>query len=151
MLPQLKVLMPLFGIFILIFLIIRHLLIPDSFGQDGYYRAASLNDNSHNKIVYAVKSQCIECHADIGEKLSSDVHSDLSCVTCHGPGLDHVNAPESVKIMKPGTRNDCSRCHALNPARQKSVINQIDPAKHHIEKNDCIECHNPHQVWEKLQ
>lgn len=151
MLPQLKVLLLLFGIFITIFLIARHFLIPDSFGQYGHYRGNSLKENADNEVVYSTKNQCIECHQDINEMLISDVHAEISCISCHGPGLEHVKAPEKQKIEKPGGRVNCGLCHAFNPARPKSAINQIDIVEHHKEIDNCVECHNPHQVWEKLQ
>jgi nitrate/TMAO reductase-like tetraheme cytochrome c subunit len=51
------------------------------------------------------------------------------------------------KILKPTGREFCGSCHALNAAKLKSAIFQIDLYKHNIGKN-CIECHNPHQPWE---
>lgn len=146
--PQLKVLLSLFAIFIITFLVIRHFLVPDSFFEYGHYRGNSLIDNANKELVFATKATCIECHPDINEKLLSDLHSGLSCVVCHGPGLAHANEPDSSNIVKKSGRENCGRCHSINPARSKDVITQIDVAEHHKEKNDCIECHNPHQVWE---
>ena len=116
--------------------------------DNGHYRANSLIDNANKEMVYASKKMCIECHADIGEKLHSDLHASLSCVVCHGPGLEHANSPKTVKIIKMSGRENCGRCHALNPARLKEAVDQIDVVEHHKDKNDCIECHNPHAVWE---
>ena len=146
--PQLKVLILLFAIVISLFVIIRQFLVPDSFGEYGHYRAASLIDNANKELVFSGKEACIECHSDINEMLLSDLHSGLSCNICHGPGLEHANAPDSIKIIKLSGRENCGRCHSINPARAKDAINQIDIIEHHKEKNDCIECHNPHQVWE---
>jgi hypothetical protein len=146
--PQLKILLPLFAIFITIFVIIRHFLVPASFGEYGHYRGNSLTDNANKEMVFASKETCIECHPDMNEKLMSDLHSGLSCLVCHGPGLEHVNAPDSANIVKKSGRAHCGRCHSINPARAKDAITQIDIAEHHKEKENCIECHNPHQVWE---
>jgi hypothetical protein len=146
--PQLKVLLPLFAAFILIFIVFRHFLVPVSFGQYGHYRGNSLIDNANREMVYSNKETCIECHPDIYEKLQSDLHANLSCVICHGPGLEHAINPDSTNIVKKGSRAHCGRCHSLNPARAAGVITQIDVAEHHKEKNDCIECHNPHAVWD---
>jgi NAD-dependent dihydropyrimidine dehydrogenase PreA subunit len=146
--PQLKVLLPLFAIFIAIFLVIRSLLIPESFFEYGHYRGNSLIDNANKDLVFANKRTCIECHPDIYEKLLSDLHSGLSCIVCHGPGLEHSISPDSTNIVKKSGRAHCGRCHSINPARAKDAITQIDIAVHHIEKDNCIECHNPHQVWE---
>jgi hypothetical protein len=145
--PQLKVLLPLFAIFIAFFLVIRIFLVPDSFYEFGHYRGNSLIDNKNKELVFANKETCIECHPDIYEKLLTDKHAGLSCVICHGPGLEHSNSPDATNIVKKSGRAHCGRCHGINPARS-SLITQIEIDKHHIEKDNCIECHNPHQVWE---
>ena len=82
--PQIKVLLPLFIIFITIFIVIRNFLVPDSFGEYGHYRGNSLIDNTNKELVHASKEACIECYSDINEKLLSDLHSGLSCIVCYG-------------------------------------------------------------------
>jgi hypothetical protein len=119
--PQLKVLLPLFAIFITIFIIIRNFLVPDTFGEYGYYRGNSLIDNTNMELVFASKEVCIECHTDINEMLQSDLHSGLSCIVCHGAGLEHSNFPDSIKINKDSGREKCGRCHSINPARVKKL------------------------------
>ncbi len=145
--PQLKVLIPAFAIVIFIFLVIRHFLIPDSWGEYGFYRGDALTEISNIEPGTASKSDCIDCHPDIYEVLQSDMHAGLSCLICHGPGLEHVNSPEADNILKLGKREDCGRCHNINPARSPEVITQVNIHEHNIERNDCIECHNPHEVW----
>ncbi len=146
--PQLKVLLPLFAIFILVFIIIRHFLVPDSFGEFGFYRGNALNDNANKELVFSNKKACIECHDDIGALLETDMHAGLSCVVCHGTGLEHAENPDASNIIKKSGREHCGRCHAINPARPADIITQIDVKEHHTERDDCIECHNPHAVWE---
>lgn len=145
---QLKVLLLLFTIFIAIFLTARYFLIPDTFGQYGHYRGNALLDNASREPVFAGKADCMDCHSDIAEMLASDKHAKLSCLICHGPGLEHVNNPDASNIMKKSGRAHCGRCHSINPARAKGIITQIDISTHHIEKDNCIECHNPHKVWD---
>jgi hypothetical protein len=145
--PQIKRLLPLFAIFIGLFLLVRHLLIPDSFGEFGHYRGLAIQENAAALPHYAGKEACAECHDDMAASLASDAHAGIACETCHGPGLDHVNYPDSIEIKKPAGREFCALCHALNPARNKDVVVQIDVKDHNIE-NDCIECHNPHMPWE---
>lgn len=147
---QLKRLIPLFIIFIGLFLIVRYLLIPDSFGQFGHYRGDSLIDNASKEIVFATKESCFECHDDIQEKLENDMHAELSCLTCHGPGQAHVNDPFEGKITKESGREFCGRCHHINAARSIDVVYQVDIKTHNAEMN-CIECHNPHEVWEGME
>lgn len=145
---QLKRLLPAFAIFIFLFLVIRHFLIPDSFGQFGHYRGDALKENADIEQIYTTKEACFDCHADIQEMLEADVHSEISCLSCHGPGLEHGNNPEADNIEKEGSREFCGRCHGINPARPADMIFQIDIQEHHSERKNCIDCHNPHQVWE---
>ena len=145
---QLKRLLLLFAIFIGLFLIVRHFLIPDSFGQYGHYRGDALLDNLDKQKVYANTEDCGYCHDDILAMLSADMHAGISCLTCHGPGLEHIDNPEPSNIIKESSREFCGRCHALNPSRPNDVIVQVDINTHNIEKENCIDCHNPHQVWE---
>lgn len=148
---QLRRLIPLFAIFITLFLVARHFLIPDTFGQYGHYRGDALMDISSKELVHASKEDCYDCHDDIKAKLENDSHAGLSCIICHGPGLAHVNDPWEGTIDKQGGRKFCGRCHNLNAAKSTDVIFQIDIKTHHTEKENCIECHNPHEVWEGIE
>lgn len=145
--PQIKRLLPLFAIFIGLFLFVRYLLIPDSFGEFGHYRGNSIRENTEFPLHYAGRDVCAECHDDVAGMLASDVHAAISCETCHGPGYDHANFADSIGIGKPSGREFCGLCHSMNPARKAGVVKQIDIKDHNID-NDCIECHNPHMPWE---
>jgi hypothetical protein len=146
---QLKTLLPLFAVLIVLFLVARHFLIPDSFGKYGHYRANSIEEIGALPIKYAGSAACIDCHDVVAELLASDAHSGLSCEVCHGPNSKHAEDYEIIEfIVKDGTRKSCGRCHSFNPARNIEVINQIDIKDHHPEKENCIDCHNPHAVWE---
>lgn len=146
--PQLKTLLPVLAVFICLFLVARHLLIPDSFGKYGHYRANSMDEIAILPAHHIGKEACTDCHDTEAAKLSSDLHKGLSCEVCHGPGYQHMDDPEKYKLNKPGTREFCGKCHDLNPARRTEVIHQIDIKTHNIERADCIDCHNPHAVWE---
>ena len=146
---QLKTLIPLFALFILIFLIARHFLIPDSFGKYGHYRADSIDEFAALPAHYAGKSLCIECHDTEAKMLESDQHAGLSCEICHGPNAKHADDYDVKEfLVKDGSRKSCGRCHATNAARKLENVIQVDIAEHHPEKENCIDCHNPHAVWE---
>ena len=145
--PQLKRILPLFAAFVILFLIARHFLIPDSFGEHGHYRFDAIEDVKQTELNYAGKDACAECHYDQVEGLASDLHAEISCETCHGPGLAHIEQETATSIIKPGDREFCGRCHSYNPSRKSKVIIQVDLSDHNIEKK-CIECHNPHMPWE---
>ncbi len=145
--PQLKTLIPLFAVLLILFLVVRTLLVPESFGEIGHYRADAIEENGVFPINYAGNSACIECHDTEREKIASDAHKGLSCESCHGPGAKHAENHEVV-LEKPGTREECGRCHSLNSARRTETVIQVDIKEHHMEKENCIDCHNPHAVWE---
>jgi hypothetical protein len=145
--PQITRLALAFAIFISIFLLVRHFLVPDTFGKYGPYRAAALNDYLPLEIHYSGQQACFKCHQDIEDKKAQDVHSDIHCETCHGPGQKHVVSSKAGDVLKPSDRDFCGSCHVINAGKLKSTINQIDLNKHNVGKN-CIECHNPHQPWE---
>jgi len=146
--PQLKTLLPFLAVFICIFLVARHFLIPESFGKYGHYRGNSLDEIAALPAHYAGKTVCIDCHDTEAALLASDAHSGLSCEVCHGPGAKHADDADNNKLEKPGTRKDCGKCHSINPARRTEVITQIDIKTHNIARENCIDCHNPHAVWE---
>lgn len=146
---QLKTLLPLFAVFILLFLVARYFLIPESFGKFGHYRADAIDEIGAIPVKYAGKAVCIDCHTTEAELLASDPHVCLACEVCHGPNAKHAEDPDfKESITKDGSRNFCGRCHGLNPARKVEVISQIDIKEHHPEKEKCIDCHNPHAVIE---
>jgi hypothetical protein len=144
--PQLKRLAIAFAVFISLFLLLRHFLVPDSFGQFGFYRGNSLADNAAVVPHYAGQAACFDCHQDVEDAKKEDVHKDIHCETCHGPGLKHIETSEAKDIVKPSEREFCGSCHMKNAARKADVIVQVDLKKHNVEKK-CIECHNPHQPW----
>lgn len=148
---QLKRLIPMFVVFIGLFLILRHFLVPDTFGQYGHYRGDALIDNASKEMVHASKEDCFACHDDIQAVVENDSHAGLSCLICHGPGLEHVDNPEAGNILKNSGRDFCGKCHQINAARSTDIIFQVDINTHHTEKENCIECHNPHEVWEGIE
>lgn len=147
--PQIKTLLPLFAGFIVVFLIIRSLLVPESFGEYGHYRGNSLKENAAFPVKYTGNETCTECHTTQGEMIASDMHSGLKCELCHGPGAKHVESLDPADIdQNKGTREFCGSCHGIHPARNIEHILQVDLKEHYPEKEKCIECHNPHAVWE---
>ena len=145
--PQIPRLAIAFAIFISLFLVLRHFLVPESFGKYGPYRADSMKDYELLPIHYAGQEACFKCHQNIEDLKATDVHSDIHCETCHGPGEQHAQKGDTTGYIRPGGREFCGRCHILNAAKKKDAINQIDLNKHNPGKN-CLECHNPHQPWE---
>ena len=145
--PHIRRLMLAFAVFISIFLLVRHFLRPETFGEYGPYRGAALIDNAQYEIHYSGQQACFECHQDIEDLKAQDVHSEIRCETCHGPGQKHVVSSDTTDIFVPAGREFCGLCHTMNAARPKDAVFQIDIKEHNVEKN-CTECHNAHQPWE---
>jgi len=129
------------------FITFRQLMIPESFGDLGHYRANSLVDNEQKPMVYAGREICYDCHDDIFMVKEADFHARLACEACHGPGLAHIDNPDSVDMILPVSRDHCGLCHQKNAAKPQNVITQIELQEHNPE-NKCIDCHNPHAPWE---
>lgn len=145
--PQLKRILPLFAVFVALFLFVRYLLVPDSFGEKGHYRFNSLADNLDKELHYGGKDLCMDCHEEYIVSLQSDLHAGLSCETCHGPGLKHSQLEDAASIAIDRERASCGMCHSLNASRNAKVVIQVDLNEHNTEKK-CVECHNPHMPWE---
>jgi hypothetical protein len=145
--PQLKRLSFFLLIIVTVFIFGRRLLVPETFGDLGHYRASSLLDNEKFEPIFAGHTACLECHQDIAESLEYDLHSDISCETCHGPGYQHTLDPGSIRMSLPSGRDFCGTCHSQNAARAKNAVFQVNMNDHNTEF-DCKECHNPHQPWD---
>lgn len=136
-----------FIVFVTVFIVIRQLVIPDSFGKQGHYRANSLEDNKARVPFYKGAEECASCHQDIYDLTFSDLHSEISCESCHPPKID---ANTDCKIMPPkveGTIEFCAQCHKMNAGRIDKGVPQLLIEEHKGDQN-CIECHNPHAPWE---
>jgi hypothetical protein len=131
-----------FAIFVCLFIVIKHFLVPESFGDIGHYRAKSIAENADHDIKFVGSAMCITCHNDIDTVKKTGVHALINCESCHGPGYKHVSDPVTNKLDKPDERTDCGLCHGENSTRP-SIIKQVDLAKHNI-NNKCVKCHNPH-------
>jgi hypothetical protein len=125
------------------YLAARYFLTPPSFGEFGWYRGDALEERASLPRHYAGKEACSECHEDKAKQLAKFEHKSLSCEVCHGPGQQHVDAPD-VDKFKPDKKNttSCLRCHEENPTRPK-WLKQIN-VRDHYSGQKCVECHVPH-------
>ncbi len=139
---QVQVLVLLFAVFLFIFLFVRQLFIPESFGKYGNYRAAAVDSIMANSLVYAGHQACAECHDDVAEEKSQYMHRHVACETCHGPGYAHTREPDEHSVSTPKGRKFCVLCHSYNPSRPTGFP-RIDPLVHNPLKQ-CTTCHEPH-------
>ena len=123
-------------------IIVRTMLVPESFGKLGHYRADSVDENASLEITYAGYRICIDCHDDVYELKQESNHRNLSCETCHGPAAAHTEAPDEILPDVPIGRELCTLCHGYNPARP-SGFPQILPSLHNP-GDPCMTCHEAH-------
>ena len=130
-------------------LLIRPYLVPKTFGELGYFRAAAMDDEKARLPRHAGRAACAECHEDIATIHAKDVHATIECETCHGPGWKHIEDPDN-KMLLPRAKENCLTCHRLLDARP-GAFPQVDWKKHFefVGVNEpgtaCIRCHSPHE------
>jgi len=165
---HLKRLILVFAVFIILFLILKNILQPVSFGKLGHYREMSIQENSAKPLNYAGAIKCSNCHDSIRLIMAQGFHAQLICEVCHGPGFKHAlyaarfkdrQLPDSLILIKPGERRDCAICHEFNAARIKilfdtinnTMVRQVNVLDHYLmskktnTERKCVLCHNPHQ------
>jgi uncharacterized CHY-type Zn-finger protein len=132
----------LFVLAFLVFLVVRHYVVPKTFGQYGHYRAAAIGEVGAHPVKFAGHETCEGCHTDILDVKSKGKHAHVNCEACHGALADHANDPASVTPVKPDTAVLCARCHTTSAAKPKGFP-QVVPAEH-SNGLPCQTCHNPH-------
>jgi len=97
------------------------------------------------ELTFAGGGQCAECHEAETAKAASARHAGISCESCHGALLEHVegDAAPPAATIRPVLPTDsvCIRCHSIAIGRPASQL-QIDPAGHYAPV--CLQCHDPH-------
>lgn len=120
----------------------RHFLVPPSFGQYGWYRGDALKEIASRPISFAGKKSCLECHAAIGDAMSSSLHKKISCEACHKAGASHAEDPTENSMPKITNPKFCLRCHLESPSLP-AKFPRVDAADHYSDQV-CMDCHLPH-------
>ena len=131
-----------FGLGLVVFLIIRQVLVPRSFGEYGHYRANAIGEIAARPVNFAGHQACEDCHADVFQKKNAGRHAHVNCEACHGPLAKHVEDPTSMQPAKLDTAVLCVRCHEANGAKPKTFP-QVASADH-SGGLACDTCHQPH-------
>ncbi|MHC4303958.1 MAG: cytochrome C [Planctomycetota bacterium] len=130
-----------------VFVVVRHFLIPKSFGQYGHFRGDNIAEIAAKSPVHGGRESCVECHADEVDYVSEEEHGSISCEVCHAPVAAHAAAGEKIADM-PVHRTTalCSWCHQRLDARP-DTFPQINFVEHVTDKGGefnegiCWECH----------
>jgi hypothetical protein len=140
----------LLGLALFAALVVRALLVPDSYGRDGAYRADAPLDERVRTPRHLGEAACAECHEEQVGLHDKDAHAAVQCEVCHGAGDRHVADPEQVKPAIPKGKEPCLTCHHLLAARP-GWFPQIIWREHYRfvgvrdQETDCTACHDPHE------
>jgi hypothetical protein len=127
---------------VLVLFMVRLRFVPDTFGDIGHYRAASLDVVADQEPRYGGHALCAECHDDEAEAKAASFHRGLSCEGCHGPAAAHADDPTEQAPDIPTGRETCLRCHdylASRPTGFPQILERV-----HNPLQPCAECHDPH-------
>ena len=143
------------GVVVLIF-VARIFIVPDDFGVHGasftynYHRLSNEQEWKDFPVKYQGYDSCTECHRDNVRTLRRSPHRKIECENCHGPSVGH---PDVVEMLPRNTdRSLCLRCHASleYPNSARSEIPPISPRLHY-RRQECVECHYPHDPTEFIE
>ncbi len=127
----------------------RHFVIPESFGQAGFYRYNALVELMGKEPRHGPQASCDECHDDKVAELSAGLHSGVQCEVCHDVLSSHVQDDDKFADMTINrSYRLCANCHQELVARPEGMV-QINLAEHLeiepgdiIEEEACLECHD---------
>ena len=131
-----------FAVGIVLFLILRQVFVPRSFGQYGFYRGAALADIASRPMMFAGHPACESCHTDVHEMKSKGVHARVACESCHGPLAKHADDPTSLQPPHIDVAILCVRCHEANIAKPKTFPQVV--SVDHSGGVICDTCHKAH-------
>lgn len=133
-------LLTLLGAGLVLALVVRYFVVPDSFYRFGHFRANSVVEIAAKEPVFQGAGYCKDCHGERHAEWSANNHKSVACETCHGAAKGH---PENGKLPIPAdTVAQCTLCHESMPGRPQTQP-QVVAAKHAGEQQ-CKACHNSH-------
>jgi cytochrome c553 len=133
-------LLTLMGAALVLALIARWFLIPDSFYRFGHFRANSVTEIAAREPAFQGAGYCATCHSERHAEWSANNHKSVACETCHGAAKGH---PENGKLPIPAdTVALCTLCHEAMPGRPPTQPQVV--VAQHAANQQCKTCHNAH-------
>ncbi|MBA3009234.1 MAG: hypothetical protein KKF12_17975 [Proteobacteria bacterium] len=144
------------GIFVMAWVgfLFKSLLLPDSFGLYGHFRADAITEAVEVPVRHGTNSSCFKCHPFEAKIHKAGLHSTISCEFCHGPYADHVAVDKKTGTLPVKTGKQittlCLRCHNTQiMARSEEVIKTVAMPDHLRNQqvkltHDCNQCHHVH-------
>lgn len=132
-------------------LVARILLVPETFGRYGFYRAANLGEQAGREVRHGGDDACGKCHPANRALHDKGAHRPVPCEDCHDALAAHIGDGRKIADMprvKSVTRL-CGRCHRDLAARRDDFprINVEQHVKDQgavLSDQVCFDCHNPH-------
>ena len=158
---------------ILVFVGVRAVLVPKSFGQYGHYRGDALAEIAARPVNFAGHQACEDCHSDVLDKKKAGKHAHVNCEACHGAIFERLPVAEQPKpnlfqravalVVHPLPSDPPLLRHAEDPtvkpvlpdtavlcaschtasAAKPKGFPQVVPAEH-SNGMPCETCHQPH-------
>lgn len=126
----------------ILFLGLRAIVVPKSYGLYGPYRADALEEIRARPLVFAGQAVCAGCHPEEAAVRDAGKHASVSCEACHGPAAAHADDPAQAPGAKPAATPLCSRCHEADAAKPKWFKQVV--SSQHSGGAGCGDCHQPH-------
>ena len=135
-------------------ILFKNLLIPDSFGVWGPFRADAITEAAQVPLRHGTNESCFKCHSFEARIHRAGLHRTISCEFCHGPYADHVDQDKKIGTLPVKTGKEittlCLRCHNTEiKARSEQVIKTVAMPDHLRNQqvkltHDCNQCHHVH-------
>ena len=137
------------GLVIIGFIVVRSLLVPDSFGEYGHFRGANLEEQMALQPLYQGSDKCKDCHQAQYSDWQESGHLTVTCEVCHGHWEIHNGNLKTMTAVN--TSDTCLICH-LKLAGRPGNFPQIASFAQHLKDQDlseedaesCVDCHDPH-------
>ena len=106
-------LLTLLGVALVLALVVRYFLVPDSFYRFGHFRANAVPQIASKEPVFQGAAYCADCHDERHAQWSAGSHKSVTCEMCHGAAQGH---PHNGKLPIPtDTVKLCTLCHEAMP------------------------------------
>jgi hypothetical protein len=135
-------------------LFFKKLLIPDSFGAYGPYRADAIKEAVLIPIRHRTNTSCFKCHPYEAKIHKKGRHQTISCEFCHGTYADHVTEGKKTGTLPVKKEKEittlCLRCHNTEIKARKEAVIKTVAMPNHLKDQDvklthnCNQCHHVH-------
>ncbi len=163
---------------VVVSLVTRNYLVPESFGQLGPYRADALGEIAAQPSILQADTVCLECHVTVKKERADLPHEAVMCAHCHGVGRIHAAQARKAKetegmsvdpagkwdgdflttmdLYTAKRRTTCLVCHeaVIGKPDDFLLIDVAEPlvdtdAEKPDSPNVCLECHGAHDTATK--